>query len=140
MRPAPPPRSAPTRRRSWGEQYATLASRGYLPHRLGERRRALVAIEPTLAEVAAHSDALALGYNDPDNARLMGHAEPISADEVVEHYEAMAEESARQFLLFLDGKLMGDADLRGIDNGTAEFAFMIGARDQQGKASAPSSR
>jgi RimJ/RimL family protein N-acetyltransferase len=45
----------------------------------------------------------------------------------------MAEEGARQFLLFLDGKLAGDADLRGIAVGTAEFAFMIGARDQQGK-------
>lgn len=93
----------------------------------------LAAIEPTLAEVAAYSDALAVGYNEPENARLMGHAEPLEPSEVVDHYEEMAEEGARQFLLFVDGKLAGDADLRGIDKGTAEFAFMIGARDQQGK-------
>lgn len=93
----------------------------------------LAAIEPTLAEVARHSDALAIGYNEPENARLMGHTDPISASEVVDHYEAMAEEGARQFLLFVDGKLVGDADLRGIDHGAAEFAFMIGARDLQGK-------
>ncbi len=93
----------------------------------------LAAIEPTRSEIVAHAPALVLGYNEPDNARLMGHSEEMSADDVVEHYEDMASEGARQFLLFIDGKLAGDADLRGIANGTAEFAFMIAARDQQGK-------
>jgi RimJ/RimL family protein N-acetyltransferase len=94
---------------------------------------ALAAIEPQPAEVVAHSAELAVGYNEPDNARLMGHEDEIDPDEVVEHYEDMAAAGARQFLLFVDGKLVGDADLRGIDNGACEFAFMIGARDQQGK-------
>ena len=94
---------------------------------------ALAAIEPQPAEVVAHSAELATGYNEPANARLMGHEDAIDADEVVEHYEDMAAAGARQFLLFVDGKLVGDADLRGIDNGACEFAFMIGARDQQGK-------
>ncbi len=94
---------------------------------------ALAAIEPTPAEVAAHAGELALGYNEPDNARLMGHTDPLEAAEVVEHYEDMADEGARQFLLFVDGKLVGDADLRGIEHGCAEFAFMIGARGLQGK-------
>lgn len=93
----------------------------------------LAAVEPTREEVAAHSEDLATGYNEPENARLMGHSEPLSASDVVEHYEDMADEGARQFLLFVDGKLVGDADLRGIAGGTAEFAFMIGARGLQGK-------
>jgi RimJ/RimL family protein N-acetyltransferase len=93
----------------------------------------LAAIEPTRAELLAHAPALVVGYNEPANARLMGHTEEMTADDVVAHYEDMADEGARQFLLFVDGKLAGDADLRGITGGAAEFAFMIGARDQQGK-------
>ena len=93
----------------------------------------LVAFEPTPDEVAAHASALAVGYNDPANAALMGHAEPIAAAEVIEHYADMAEAGARQFLLFVDGQLAGDADLRGFHDGAAEFAFMIAAPGQQGK-------
>ncbi len=93
----------------------------------------LVAEEATLAEVAAHAQALAAGYNDPLNARLMGHTEPISPEEVVEHYAEMREEGWRAFLLFRDGQLAGDADLRRPENGAAEFAFMIGAPSAQGK-------
>jgi RimJ/RimL family protein N-acetyltransferase len=93
----------------------------------------LVAIEPTLDEVATHASLLAAGYNDPENARHMGHVEQISELEVVEHYAAMLKEGAPVFLLYLDGTLVGDADLRGKRDGAAEFAFMIAARRQQGK-------
>jgi RimJ/RimL family protein N-acetyltransferase len=93
----------------------------------------LVAIEPQLDEVAVHAVELAAGYNEPENARHMGHDERISELEVVEHYAMMLEEGARSFLLYLDGTLVGDADLRGKRNGAAEFAFMIAARNQQGK-------
>jgi RimJ/RimL family protein N-acetyltransferase len=93
----------------------------------------LLASEPTPAEVEASAAALAAGYNEPENARLMGHGEPMSPEDVVDHYADMAEEGARQFLLFVDDKLVGDADLRGVAGGTAEFAFMIAARDLQGK-------
>jgi RimJ/RimL family protein N-acetyltransferase len=93
----------------------------------------LAAIEPTSDEVRVHAGALASGYNEPANAALMGHAEEMSADEVVEHYEDMTGEGARQFLLFVDGALAGDADLRGVRSDAAEFAFMIAARGQQGK-------
>ena len=93
----------------------------------------LLAFEPTTAEVAAHSATLAIGYNAPENAKLMGHAEELDADEVAAHYADMAEEGARQFLLFVGDKLVGDADLRGLTGGTAEFAFMIAAPDLQGK-------
>jgi RimJ/RimL family protein N-acetyltransferase len=93
----------------------------------------LVAVEPQLSDVAAHAVELAAGYNEPENARLMGHVEPFSEADVVDHYKSMREEGARVFLLYLKGKLVGDADLRGMRDGAAEFAFMIAARDQQGR-------
>ncbi len=93
----------------------------------------LVAVEPQLAEVSAHAADLAAGYNEPENARLMGHAEPFSPSEVVDHYRAMLAEGARPFLLFLQGDLVGDADLRGFRDDAAEFAFLIAARERQGK-------
>lgn len=93
----------------------------------------LVAIEPLLGDVAEHAGELAAGYNEPENARLMGHVESFSEAEVVVHYKVMLEEGARSFLLYLEGTLVGDADLRGFRHGAAEFAFMIAARDQQGK-------
>jgi RimJ/RimL family protein N-acetyltransferase len=93
----------------------------------------LVAIEPQLADVAAHAVELAAGYNEPENARLMGHLNTFSAEEVVDHYRAMLDEGARPFLLYRQGRLIGDADLRGMRDGAAEFAFMVAARDQQGK-------
>ncbi len=93
----------------------------------------LLAIEPTPAEVAAHAPALATAYNDPHNAPLMGHTETISPAEVVENYATMSAEGARVFLLFHDGAFAGDADLRGITDRGAEFAFMIAATAAQGK-------
>jgi RimJ/RimL family protein N-acetyltransferase len=93
----------------------------------------LAALEPTRAELRAHATALALGYNEPDNARLMGHTAEMSPGEVIEHYEDMDADGARQFLLFVDDQLVGDADLRGVRDGCAEFAFMIAARDRQGQ-------
>ncbi|MBA3456736.1 MAG: GNAT family N-acetyltransferase [Deltaproteobacteria bacterium] len=91
------------------------------------------AIEPTLEEVTAHAAMLAAGYNDPLNAELMGHTEPLSDDEVVDHYDASMEDGVRSFLLFFDGALVGDGDLRGERDGAAEFAFMIAAPSIQGK-------
>jgi RimJ/RimL family protein N-acetyltransferase len=93
----------------------------------------LVALEPEPAEVDAHAAALAAGYNDPANAALMGHTAPIPPEDVSESYEAMRDEGARLFLLFVDDELVGDADLRGLEDGAAEFAFMIAATGQQGK-------
>jgi RimJ/RimL family protein N-acetyltransferase len=93
----------------------------------------LVALEPEPSEVDAHAAALAAGYNDPANAALMGHTAAIAPDEVAESYEAMRDEGARLFLVFLDDALVGDADLRGLADGAAEFAFMIAAPGQQGK-------
>jgi RimJ/RimL family protein N-acetyltransferase len=93
----------------------------------------LAAIEPTLDEVRAHAAALAVGYNEPRNATMMGHTAEMSPDEIVDHYADMATEGAHQFLLFSAGALAGDADLRGIAHGACEFAFMIAAPSAQGK-------
>jgi hypothetical protein len=43
----------------------------------------LSAIEPTLEEARAHVRALAIAYNDPRNAPLLGHSALLSEDEVV---------------------------------------------------------
>lgn len=93
----------------------------------------LAAIEPALTEVAAHAVELAAGYNEPENARLMGHLEPFAGIDVVDYYKTMRQEGSRPFLLYVGSKLVGDADLRGMRDGAGEFAFMIVARDQQGK-------
>jgi RimJ/RimL family protein N-acetyltransferase len=93
----------------------------------------LRAIEPTEAEVAAAAERLARAYNDPRNAELLGHTELLDADDVIDHYAELAGEGARQFLLYVDGALAGDADLRGIEGGTAEFAFLIGDPIAQGR-------
>ncbi len=63
----------------------------------------------------------------------MTHTEPFSPSEVVEHYRAMLAEGARPFLLFLQDDLVGDADLRGFRGDAAEFAFLVAARERQGK-------
>lgn len=94
----------------------------------------LSAIEPTIDLVKQHAAALATAYNDPHNAPLMGHAEPLSTDDVVEHYSELLADGDHPFLLFVDGELAGDADLRGLNEAkAAEFAFMVAARAAQGK-------
>lgn len=93
----------------------------------------LTALEPTLAEIAEHAEALSRGYNEPRNAELMGHTAEISPAEVVESYAEGIASGMRAFLLFERGVLAGDADLRGIRSGCAEFAFMIAAPSAQGK-------
>jgi RimJ/RimL family protein N-acetyltransferase len=84
-------------------------------------------------EVIACSKALAIAYNDPHNAALLGHVEELDEFDVVEHYEDLRDTGARPFFLYLGGELAGDGDLRGIAGGTAELAFMIAARSAQGK-------
>lgn len=90
----------------------------------------LSVLEPTPAEIAAHAAALSHAYNEPANAALMGHDQPISPAEVIETYAGRA---GHAFLLFRNRELAGDADLRGLADNAAEFAFMIGAPAAQGK-------
>jgi RimJ/RimL family protein N-acetyltransferase len=93
----------------------------------------LRAIEPRIDEVAAHAATLAAGYNDPLNGPLMGHEALITEAEVVEHYEGLLAVGAHPFLLFVGDALAGDADLRRIRDGAAEFAFLVAAPSAQGK-------
>jgi len=92
-----------------------------------------MALEATLDEVAKHAKLLSFGYNEPRNAELMGHTFAISPDEVVDSYREGIAAGMRAFLLFDAGALAGDGDLRGVRNGTAEFAFMIAMPEAQGK-------
>lgn len=92
----------------------------------------LVALEPEADEVRRHAGALAEAYNDPHNARLLGHADRLGERDVVAHYAGLAE-AGHGFLTFRDGALVGDADLRGVAGGAAEFAFLVAAVAEQGK-------
>ena len=89
----------------------------------------LVAIEPTAAEVREHAAALARAYNDPRNAPLLGHSSPLTEADVIAHYASLA----HGFLLFVDGALAGDGDVRGVAEGAAEFAFLIASPAAQGR-------
>jgi RimJ/RimL family protein N-acetyltransferase len=92
----------------------------------------LVALEPEPDEVRRHAGALAEAYNDPHNAPLLGHVDRLGERDVVAHYAALAE-AGHGFLTFRNGALIGDADLRGVAGGAAEFAFLVAAVAEQGK-------
>jgi len=94
---------------------------------------ALCAFEPTADELEAHVPALVAAYNEPHNARLLGHTSLLSADDVREHFAALRDEGGRALLLYRDGALAGDADLREPDGDACEFAFLIAAPAAQGK-------
>lgn len=89
--------------------------------------------EPRLDEVLAHTPALAAAYNDPHNAPLLGHTQELAEVDVMAHYEALLAQGAHPFLLFANGALAGDGDIRGIAEGAGEFAFLIAAPSSQGR-------
>ena len=93
----------------------------------------LQAIEPELAEVESHVSALATAYNDPHNAPLLGHGEPLSHQDVLDHYQSMLQHGAHPFLLYCDGAFAGDGDLRQFHDDACEFAFLVAAVTNQGK-------
>jgi RimJ/RimL family protein N-acetyltransferase len=93
----------------------------------------LVAIEPRPDEVLQHAAVLAAAYNDPHNAPLLGHSEEVDEADVVDHYLDVAGAGGHNFLVFLDGALVADGDLRKVGRGAAEFAFMVAAPSAQGK-------
>jgi RimJ/RimL family protein N-acetyltransferase len=94
---------------------------------------ALVALEPSPGEVEPVAARLAAAYNDPHNAPLLGHTAALTPADVIEHYRGLAEGGGRSFLLYRDGALAGDGDLRGIEGGVAEFAFLIADPAAQGQ-------
>jgi RimJ/RimL family protein N-acetyltransferase len=98
----------------------------------------LTAIEPTEAEIAGASSDLAAHYNDAHNRRMMAHvAEPFTALAVATYYRELREEGGRPFLLQRAEAgvpaLLGDGDLRNIQDQRAEVAIMIGSRATQGR-------
>ncbi len=92
----------------------------------------LVAQVPEPDEVRRHAGVLAEAYNDPHNAPLLGHTDHLGERDVLAHFAALAEDG-HGFLTFRDGALVGDADLRAIRDGAAEFAFLIASVAHQGK-------
>ncbi|MDQ3364855.1 MAG: GNAT family N-acetyltransferase [Myxococcota bacterium] len=94
-------------------------------------RLTVVAAGP--ADVAVHAPALAAAYNDPHNARLLGHTAVLTEADVVEHYATLRAGNGHAFLLFVDGALAGDGDLRDVTAEAAEFAFLIAAPAAQGQ-------
>jgi RimJ/RimL family protein N-acetyltransferase len=93
----------------------------------------LCAREPSAAQVAKAASQLASFYNDPYNRAMLAHEEALSGRDVVAHYRALAREGARAVLLEIDGRLVGDADLRHLRRDSAEIAILIGDRTLQGK-------
>jgi len=93
----------------------------------------LLAVEPDDDELARSAAALSVAYNDPHNAPLLGHAEVLSERDVISHYGEVARAGGHNFLVFRDGALVADADLRHVANGTAEFAFMVAQVSAQGQ-------
>ena len=91
--------------------------------------------EPSPEDVERYADVLARAYNDPKNAVLLGHGDEMDRDDVIEHYIDLLAEDASPFMLFDDGALVGDGDLRGIDRrlGVAELSFLISSPTAQGK-------
>jgi RimJ/RimL family protein N-acetyltransferase len=90
----------------------------------GRRYAARTVTPETLRDAAP---ILAHAYGHPFNAAMMGHDEPFTEGEVIEHVEELVAEGGHAFLLTLDGVVVGDADLRGLDasSRTAELAIML---------------
>jgi RimJ/RimL family protein N-acetyltransferase len=93
----------------------------------------LVAIGPRPDEIARHAGALTVAYNDPHNAPLLGHTESVVEADVVAHYAQIGHAGGHNFLVFRDGQLVADADLRKVKGAAAEFAFLVTSPAAQGQ-------
>jgi RimJ/RimL family protein N-acetyltransferase len=95
----------------------------------------LEAREPTRVEVEAAATDLSAWYNEAHNRVMMASEEEMGIADVGDHYEGVWQRGGRNFLLYAEGLLMGDADLRRMEavSQTAEFAIMIGERNTQGR-------
>ncbi|MEW5849750.1 MAG: GNAT family protein [Myxococcota bacterium] len=93
----------------------------------------LLAQEPTDDEIRRHAAVLAAWVNDPHNTSMLANTQALTPDEVVAQYAEMRAEGARVFFLYVDGELVGDADLRNVTPPVAEFAIMVGPRGTQAR-------
>lgn len=90
------------------------------------------ASEPSPPEIQQALPELARFYNERHNRSMLGNTMAMAEPEILRYYAEMQDADARPFLLHLDDKLMGDADLRHIQPPFAEFAILIGDRTRQG--------
>ncbi|HET9626020.1 MAG TPA: GNAT family N-acetyltransferase [Kofleriaceae bacterium] len=95
----------------------------------------LIAREPYDDEIVRHAPALMAAYNDPHNAPLLGHTEAMTEAEVIESYRALVADGGYSFMVFRDGALVADGDLRHVDpeRRAAELAFLVTAVSNQGQ-------
>ncbi len=93
----------------------------------------LHAVEPSRRQMRLAAHQISLWYSDPHNQATMNGPLTQDAQDVLEFFTDLQTENGRYFLLFCDGKLVGDGDFRHIHEGHAEYTLMIGARDQQGQ-------
>lgn len=85
--------------------------------------------EPDEGELERHAPALAAWYGDPHNQAMMTmEPRPIAAADVCAIHARLRGNGGRTFLLFRDGALVGDADLRRIEAPRAEFAILVGPK------------
>jgi RimJ/RimL family protein N-acetyltransferase len=100
---------------------------------LSETGESWRAYEPTSAEVVVAAPRLAAYYNEPHNRAMLAHASELSVDDVIEHYRGLVARGGRPFLLEHAGALVGDADVRHIEDGRGEAAILVGERSVQGR-------
>lgn len=93
---------------------------------------ALAARESSPREIARHAEALAAFYNAPHNRAMLSATSDMTPHGVESWAAELRAAGGLHFLLELDGALVGDADLRHIGGGKAEFAIVIGERQGHG--------
>ena len=91
------------------------------------------AAEPTQDELRAAAPLLSSWYNEPVTKALLTNEHDLAADEVEAHFDGMWAAGDRPLLLWHDGALIGDCDLRHLEADRAEFAILVGARTLQAK-------
>lgn len=109
-----------------------MSSRERWTVHLADPRGDLRLYEPDAAQVKAVAAQLCEYYNEPFNSAMMTNSGEMTPDEVLEHFDAIAEDGGRAFLLEFGGALVGDGDFRHFRDGLAEYALMIGNRSLQG--------
>lgn len=95
--------------------------------------RLVEAIEPDEDLVERNAERLRDWYNDPDNASMMDGCGTMSTEDVVDFWRTLRNDRGRGFFAFENGVLVGDADLRQVRDGAAEFALMIGPAEAKGR-------
>jgi RimJ/RimL family protein N-acetyltransferase len=89
-------------------------------------------VEPDLEQLQEAAASFSAWYSETHN-RAMMTGEPMSPEDALEYHRESQAAGNRIFFLHADGQLMGDADFRHVERGSAEWAIMVGNRLVQGK-------